>query len=687
MSEELKKLCNELCQEVVARSDTEDYELLREDQFTEIMIEYLVEAGELDDGRICFNKMKGHKVNGYHISDDGDRLDLFITECFLNGELNSLPKSSCINALKRLQTFFQRALGGVYKNLEDASDAFDLAHSIYQSEDMLVRVRLYLFTDGLTKVEELPHVQVGDVEVSFHIWDLNRLFQTVILGRRLDRIVIDFEHLSEQPVQCLIANKTSENYRCIFAVFSAKTLVNLYSKYGPRLLERNVRSFLQARGNINKGIRQTITKEPDMFLAYNNGLSATCSNLEVVKGSENLPFLKRASDFQIVNGGQTTGSLFHAFKKDGADLANIFVPVKITEINGEDIDLIAPKISQYANSQNKVNMADFSANHPYHIKIQEFSRTIFAPPKAGGQKQTHWYYERARGQYLDEKGRGTVSQRNAFEALNPNRQKFTKTDLGKYENSWAQLPHLVSKGAQKNFLEFMQRLDKRGKYEPDEAYFKKLIARAILFKETDRIVARELGGAYKAQTVTYAIAWLSYRSEQRLDLDGIWSRQELGPILSDCLESICQAVQPKLVQPPGIANVTEWCKKEACWDVVKPLSISLSDQFESVLIPETQHAPRGIADIDEPNDDEVKIIELVSKISSETWFSLSKWAKETQNLLPWQRSLAYSLGRVAESGRRPSRKQAAKGIEMLEKANNLGFKHESVAYKTTLEIS
>src|SRR6185437_10145934 len=104
-------------------------------------------------------------------------------------------------------------------------------------------------------------------------------------------------------------------------------------EYGPRLLEKNVRSFLQAKGKINKAIRTTILTEPQRFLAYNNGISATAENVEFAHPTKGGALLRRVRDFQIVNGGQTTACIYHAFRKEKANLAGLTVQVKLTVMN------------------------------------------------------------------------------------------------------------------------------------------------------------------------------------------------------------------------------------------------------------------------------------------------------------------------------------------------------------------
>ena len=137
-------------------------------------------------------------------------------------------------------------------------------------------------------------------------------------------------------------------------------------------MEQNVRCFLQARGNVNKGIRSTIMNEPQMFFAYNNGITATAEEVETRVTDNGLEII-RVKDLQIVNGGQTTASLFHTNRKDKAALDSIFVQMKLSVIDSEKSEIVVPRISEYANTQNRVNAADFFSNHPYHIRMEEFS--------------------------------------------------------------------------------------------------------------------------------------------------------------------------------------------------------------------------------------------------------------------------------------------------------------------------
>jgi AIPR protein len=235
-----------------------------------------------------------------------------------------------------------------------------------------------------------------------------------------------------------------------------------------------------------------------------------------------------------------------------------------------------PLISRYANNQNKVSEADFFANDPFHIRIEELSRTIWAPASDGTQRQTRWFYERARGQYADAKNReSTPARQKVFTSTHPTTQKFTKTDLAKFEHTWDRLPHVVSLGAQKNFSRFTLRLTEQGKFEPDDTYFTHLVAKAILFKSTEKIVDREKFGGYRANIVTYTLAYLSFIDEKHVDLNFIWRHQSVSPDLQQTLVIISRKIHKVITNPPDGRNVTEWCKKESCWKAAQEISCDM----------------------------------------------------------------------------------------------------------------
>ena len=588
-NDELELTCfaENLQQEVILRAegneDEEDAGSFREEAFTQLMIEYLTEAGELEDGYVCYHSARGIKINGYNIQEEEGRLDLFISMYTQNPHLITVRKDAVESAFKQLINFLNKVYKGYHQSIEEASPTFDMAQLIHSRRSQFSHVRLFLFTDGLTTLQTKKNQVKDGVNYSFNIWDLRRTYRCVTSGQKREAIEINFKTQYDSVIPCLAIPESQADYCAYVAIIPGEILCKIYAEYGSRLLERNVRSFLQAKGNVNKGIRQTILKEPHRFLAYNNGISATAEAVKLVDLPNGGQGIAEIRDLQIVNGGQTTASLYQAVRKDKADISGIYVQTKLTVVDRDRMNEIVPLISRYANNQNKVNEADFSANDPFHIRVEELSRTIWAPAVDGTQRQTRWFYERARGQYADAKNReSTPAKQKAFTFTHPNAQKFTKTDLAKFEHTWDQLPHIVSLGAQKNFAKFTVGLTEKSRPEPDETYFIHLIAKAILFKSAEKIVQGEKFGGYRANIVTYTLAYLSFKVQQDIDLDGIWKQQSLTPVLQQVIQVISREVHQVITNPPDGRNVTEWCKKEACWKTIQGIPTEI---FEEAIVP------------------------------------------------------------------------------------------------------
>lgn len=673
---ELREFAREIQQNVFARAEAVEDGAFRETMFTEVMIEHLVDASEIDDGTPCDFEGRGMRCSGWHLSEDGDRLDLFLVIPKLDGEATTVLKSEVETAFRRLFTFLKTALDDLYLKVEDAFDRYDMCRAIHDAVGELSHVRLFVLTDGLVTVDRIDSEVLGSIEVSHHLWDLQRLQRAINSGASREPIRVDFKAM-KIPVRCVVSSPEGGGYRCLLTVLPGNALVEMYHQHGPRLLERNVRSFLQLKGKVNQSIRKTILDEPEMFLAFNNGLSVTASGVEVVDHGDGTAELIAADDFQIVNGGQTTGSIFRAWRKDGSDPARLQVPVKITEILDDgNVEDIAPRISQSANNQNKVNMADFSSNHPFHRKMQELSRSIWAPAPAGVQRQSRWFYERARGQYQDALAQNrTDGERRSWELIHPRSQLVTKTDLAKYEHSWSQRPHIVSRGAQKCYLDFMDLLDQRGSFDPDERYFQRAMARAMLFRQTERIVSRQKFGGYRANIVTYTIAWLSHHTSRRVDLDAIWAAQQLSPALASFVEVLSVHAHRHITQPAGGQNITEWAKREACWEKFKDTEIDIPAALQSELvIRKTRTAADAHALEEEVSEAENEVVRNIAEIPAQTWFDLAAWAKDTQSLETWQRRIAFSLGKLANDRKLPTRRQAVQGEIIVAEARKLGFR-------------
>jgi hypothetical protein len=677
MSGDLKDFLNDLQREVSLSASVDGSEQGLSEAFTEYMFEVLTDAGEIDDATVAPYQAQGARASGFSISEDETTLWLFLTDYRADLEPQSLGKTDLDAHFRRMIGFLERARDGLWKKLEESAPSWDMAQRLADVWNQLGEIRLVVLTNAELRTGAPGVSKLDDRSVHHSVWDLTRLHQLSTSGRAQEPITVDVVELWGEPLPCLGPEGDPGAYESYLLMLPGDFISRIYERFGPRLLELNVRSFLQARGKINRGIQETIKAEPRKFLAYNNGLSMTAAEVHVVDLPGGGRGIDRIADLQIVNGGQTSASLHFAKVKAKADLSEIYVQAKLSVVDPTLLMDLVPRISQFANSQNKVNMADFSANDPFHVEVEKLSRTIWAPGKAGTADLTRWFYERARGQYADAlaRERTPAKQRN-FKLASPPTQKFTKTDLAKYENLWDQLPWIVSMGSEKNFREFMLRLEKRGSaFVPDQSYFESLVAKAILFKQTDKLIdALRLGG-YKSQTVSYTISKIANVTGQRLDLRGIWRSQALPEELVSAIQDLAPEIHSALWSSAGTRNISEWAKKEDCWKAILDLSW---DPPAGLVASRSTAASRtkttsNTSISEQLSAEDQDAYRSVLSISGEDWKALSSWAKETGNLQSWQRSLAFSLGRLIGAGKEPSRKQAAQGALILAEAQRLGF--------------
>lgn len=670
---DIKSFLEGIRQDILSNWIEDSSESFTEEEFTKVFADYVREAGGIEDIQPCFATQKGWKINGYSFSMDGECLDLIVTDYYGDTEPRTIPKSRIEGQFELLRTFYTKSVSGFHERLEEASSGYTVARDIYSAKDTFSKLRLYCFTDAIARNYDIEKIQLPKIDTEYHIWDSEKVFRAYSSGFRPEPIDIDFQK-DFGEIKCLEHGDIEKEYSSFLAYFPGDILARIYENFGPRLLERNVRSFLQVRGKINKGIRETILKHPNRFLAYNNGISVTAKDVSIEKENGHC-LLKKATDFQIVNGGQTTASIFHAYKKDKADLSALTVQVKITVVKDQDrVEEFVPYISMYANSQNKVNAADFSANEPYHVELEKLSRSIYANSRVGTEMMTHWYYERARGQYMDEKGRArTPALIKAFMNANPTKQKFTKTDLAKFENSWQLLPHYVSRGAEKNFQEFTVRLKEHGYPQVDETYFKKLVAKAILFKETERIVTSENFSGYRANIVAYTVAWLAYKTGQRIDVGSIWKDQAITKTLEDSIRIVCRVAKDHIFNTPNPdGNPGEWSKTAKCWEAFKSTTIPLPDSLNHELLQERPDFGQSDQVATIPVT-EMEDVEWILTTSPGLWGELSGWAGVTGNFQSWQRQLAYNMGKIIRRGQTPTVKQAKQARIIYTKAIEMGF--------------
>lgn len=685
----IEEFAGEFLQDVAAESDADGQFL--EDVFFHKFCEHLMEAGELSSAdRVAYQGPPGRgiRVDGYGgdpADDDSDTISLLISDFHQSAEIGRLTGSEMDAIFRRLSNFLRRALDRKWRDgLEETSPAFGLADLLSRRWSGVGRVRLFLITNRMLseRVDGRAADELDGRKITYSVWDIGRLHRQATSGHGREDVDIDLAGDFGGPLPVLPARQPEADLESYLAIIPGETLAEIYDRWGARLLEQNVRVFLQARGKVNKGIRITLENEPALFFAYNNGITATAEEAEIEDDGGRL-LLRRLKNFQIVNGGQTTASI-HAARRGRIDVSQTFVQMKLSVVDSERASGLVPKISEYANSQNRVNAADFFANHPFHVRVEEFSRRILAPSPEGTFRQSKWFYERARGQYADARGGSTPARRKKFDLENPRRQVFTKTDLAKFLGVWEERPHEVSRGAQKNFAAFAGRIGQAWKRAPNdfnEAWYRAAVARAIVFRATERIVDAQpwYQGGYRANIVAYAIAKTAHdvaKRDRAVNFEDVWRRQAPGPALAEALAVAAEAVHGVLVDPPsGISNVTEWAKKQACWKRVSELDVAWPPPFLDGLLSADERRDavrrgRGEQRILKGVEAQIAVVNAGPAF----WADALAWGRERDLLTPTE---AGVLGVVASAaGRSPTEKQAARVIEVLKKLRSEGYTGE-----------
>ncbi len=645
---------------------------VHEEKFFDDMSELLCEAGVYDDIQKdpYVNSRKGIRIDGWNWNKTERILSAVITKFSNDEDLVTISKAEIEKLGKQASRFISNINDDKFLDSLDASDpALELAKemSSYLSDlgidgeegfrPAAHKFRVIIFTDHLlserVKLGKLKIDNIHEKETFFEIWDLKRIRNLTYAGTESEPCDVDFSELcAEGGLPTLPANISESEISSYICVMPGTVLRDLYDNFGQRLLESNVRTFLQFRGKVNQGMKSTLLQNPENFFAYNNGLTVTASNIELEEKSGKL-LIKKLNNMQIVNGGQTTSAIYFSplskGKQQGIDFRNIdltkvYVQMKLTVIeNDEDSEIIKSNVARYANSQNAIQAADLISNHPLHREIEKQSRTLWAPASEDIAVQTRWFYERARGQYQTKilAFRTPAKARN-FQAENPKKQMFTKTDMAKYENTWRMRPWEVKLGAQGNLAKIGEVLIKEWDENPDNfgiMFFKDLIAKAILFKTTDTAILKsdwyKEGGGLKAETSTYTIALLLFKLDKlgyTLDLKRIWNAQKISDSLLNQIIDLAKVVRDKLLDIDfrnGHANPSMFARKREAWDCFKAHDYEINIISKDDLITKKQEKNRQEKN-DELNSEnaEIDVMKLCTDITDDEWSAIYEFLKQ-----------------------------------------------------------
>jgi hypothetical protein len=543
--------------------------------FTEVVMNHLAEIGMTSEPRsLHVERRVGNgalRLSGYAVSEEGDQLDLFVSIYSAAETVQPIPDAEIKTAAEQCIRFLGKAVEGqLNAALDPADDAYELILTLQDCYAGLDQIRICILTDRLAKSKSFKPREVSGRSIRLEVFDIERLFRHWSEGKPRDELVVSFEEVCGAPLPCVYIPGETEDYDYALTAIPGAALRLIYERYGARLLEANVRSFLSQTGKVNRGIRETLRDAPERFMAYNNGIVLIADAAELTRASDGSAAIASLSGMQIVNGGQTTASIYFTHRKErGIDLSRVRVPAKIIVLHTHDPEAeetLVSDISRYANSQNAVKVSDLSANKPFHVDLEKLAQTVYLPDGIG-----RWFYERAAGSYNVMLAReGTTPARlKAIRDAVPTSRKVIKTDLAKYRNAWDGHPDLVALGNQKNFELFMAMREEQALPPPTASDYKRMIAQAILFKAVQKVVRSASYLASQANIVAYTVALMGHAVRDRISLDLIWQRQGLSRELVGWAGDMAKAVDIALRRSAGGRQVSEWAKKPECWEELR----------------------------------------------------------------------------------------------------------------------
>jgi hypothetical protein len=647
MERALENYIEELKSDVASRVYSEGEGASFEDKFTEYGIEVLESIGKSEGARVLSyvhpNSQGGidWKINGFCLKDLAkdenkkeyyETLDLFIT--FYKNEYDyNITKEDYTKSLNQIKRFINSALKRHIDYIDKSNtELYHLIGTIGKQGKEFDRINVYFLINGFSNHEK-EKIEITDADVFVHTWDVARLFKINESNSVHEPIEIELDRFTEngKGLQCLQVPSIDEMYDCYLAIVPGEILAKLYKEYSNELLESNVRAFLGQAGKFNKGIRDTIRTKPQMFLPYNNGITATAESVET-KIINNQLVITKLNDFQIVNGGQTTASLYHTQKKfKDADLSKIFVQMKLTVIKDkEQKNIEVPNISRFANSQNKVSELDLSSNNPYFVQIENLSRKKYVVNPENKNQSLLWFFERANGQYRETLNKQTPAQQKKFKEQNPSNLKFVKSDIAKFINGWELEPHYIAQGSQKNFIHYTKKItDLVSKNKlPGENFYRKLIANAILFKTIDNLFGRKGVNAVgdtslKALSVAYTVSYFHFLTNNRIDLWKIYEEQKIDDFLKNHLSKLLRFVYTHILTEASGSLISEYAKRATSWEKLKntEYSANLSLVLQDYLI---SFEEKEIRD-NEKDFDSNKVEDFIAKVSEIQKIGIKFW--------------------------------------------------------------
>ena len=585
-------------------------------------------------------------ITGFSIEEDMEsEIIVHLTSTlFFESEVGYVTKKEFLSKLRKVIKFSNDAIKGHLQDVDEGmlgDDLKRLCDYLLKMRNNISRIKYYFFTNHLVKdktKQDLPEPKLDDYTINYEIVDLERLQNVSNLDGGKEPLSIDFTKETDFEIKCLHPEMSGyADYECYLAVLPGKLLSDLYSKYHTRLLQSNVRVFLQQGGNINKGIKNTIIKEPKMFLAYNNGITATADQVEL---NEDKSKILSVRNFQIVNGGQTTASLYYTLTKDKSkivSLDDIYLQLKLTVVKKKDqFNKIVSNISRYANSQNKVTEMDLSSNNIFWVELEKLSRSIHVKDKTNSNLVTYWYFERVNKQYKEsENRRKTTVQKNDFKRKFPYSQLFLKSQVAKCMNIYHIKPAKVSKN-NANFSDYIENVIEKTfnekQLKPSKEYYEDLIANIIIYKTSEKSIYGSKKDSYqigdtnlRAPVIVYSLSLIHEVTENRVDLKKIFDEQKLDEELVKVIRDVMIQVYDYFNKKEGLASMIARNAK-TFGEVKSAVSVDVFGRLKDLLIDKKEATERikkhRIKNVEDDIGDDVYI--KMTQLGVRFWDGLMK---------------------------------------------------------------
>lgn len=636
----------------------------------------------------------------------------FTDEYTVTNASKSILDTKIKEAIRFLEKTFSNEL------INDVSEARDLQEQLIEQKKInnLERIDLCIITDSLIDQNNLPSkilLQNVDMECRIYYWDIRRWDAIKRSKSKREPININFNssdfNLYNVPYLHKSTGKSLDYY---LTIFPGDLIADLYDIYNTRLLENNVRVFLSATQNANKGIRNTIGDNEGAdafkFFSYNNGISATAESLEVENGRIN-----KILDFQIVNGGQTTASIHYSRKKDLNKLTEVYVAVKITALQKNDeYSKIVSKISQAANTQSSIATSDFYANDKQLVLLEQLA--LKNPTQNHLDRNIFYYFERMKGQYnVSKSSQGTPKQEKIWEDSYPKNLLFNKLDFSRWSNMLMELPYHAAEGSEKQFKTFME-----NKYfermDLNLGSFKTLIGFGLMFKRIYKLCGTASGkiDLYPSRiidfstgqhvpvamsTAIYTTAYIHKISKGRLDY---WSFYEYkfnlcysvnSPIskeksnkrndsdLDQIFESFIDSIWLQIAAFGGAA-AQEKSKKKECWDyVVENVQISEDTlkKLNEFSITKYEIEKREML---QANDDDYNYFKSLENLLSNNGTVINKLLEISMvnsEFLDKKNTLSNLIKKIKQGDKILPLKRVVEVQEFYEKLLSLGYEFEN----------